>query len=182
MWIARLTSLITSLAFLSTCLLAGAVLLAYSGVALTAWMGQYGGWFFPVPLIFIVAMYLLRYSAGLLMLARGEHAAVLAYCLPRVEVSLAVGRSEAGLNRYAAAEAHRRAGSPEAAHRLLEMESEAPGRQDVAQLLLTARAEALLDMGRRDEALAIAGVLFEKPLGGARKAIAELDARLKAAD
>lgn len=181
MWIARLTSLITSLAFLSTFLLAVAVLLAYSGVVWTVWMGQYGGWFFPFPLIFIVAMYLLRYSAGLLMLERGEHDAVLFYCLPRLDVSLAVGRSEAGLNRYAAAEAHRRTGSPEAAHRLLDVKIKAPGRRDVAQLLQAARAEALLDLGRRDEAQAIAEVLFEKPLGGARKAIAALEARLHAA-
>lgn len=180
MWIARLTLLITILAFVSTVALVVVFVLAARGVALTMVVGQYGGWFLPIPFIFVVGTYLMRYSAGLLML-RGDHLqAVLDYCQPRTAVTLSVGRNEAALNRYATAEALRRMKKPKEALALLKAPEKPPWRKDVKQLLYVVQAEALLDLERMDEAKAILDTLAkEKPSSGAKREVTKAIERLE---
>ncbi len=182
MWIARLTVGVTALAFAATVALVVAAVVAIKGLALVVFMGDFGGWLLPIPFVLIVATYLLRYSAGLLMLRRGHLPAALHYCLPRRTTSLSVGANEAAINRYAAAEAHRLAGQPERALRLLDEAHKAPWRGDIKQLLFAARAEALIDLERREEARAILDALVaHKPSSGARRAVTSAQVRLGAA-
>ena len=174
MWIARLTLLITALAFISTVALVVLFVLAARGIALTSVIGQYGGWFFPIPFVLVVATYLMRYSAGLLMLRGEHHEAALGYCRPRSAVSLSVGRDEAGLNRYAAAEALRQLKRPREALTLLEAPEKPPWRRDVKQLLYAARVEALLDLERLEEAgVIVEGLSGEEAAGGAKRAVTQ---------
>jgi len=167
--IGRLTVWVTALAFLTTVALVTAMVLSLQGVAEAVFTIRYWGWFFPLPFVLVVATYLLRHSAGLLMLARGDGEGVLSYCLPRVDVSVSVGRNEAALNRYAAAEATRTTGLPAEALTLLEADFKAPWRKDVSQLLLVARAQSLLDLDRPGEARAILATLGEGAISAGSK-------------
>ncbi len=179
MWIIRLTMLTTVLAFVSTVGLAIAFALAYKGIALRPFMMSYGGYFFPVPFVLTVITYLLRHSAGLMLLRRGKLKEALVYCQPRVDTTWTVGRNEAALNRYVCAEVHRLEDKPKEALALLEAKHTAPWRLDVKQLLYVARAQAFLALGRPTEAQAIAEVLSQqRPTSGSKEARAALTAAL----
>ena len=177
--IGRVTVWVTVLAFLTTAGLVTLFLLSVNGIALSVVTVRYWGWFFPLPFVLVVATYLLRHSAGLLMLARGDAQGTLTYCLARVETSVTVGRNEAALNRYAAAEALRTTGRPVDALALLEVQFKAPWRSDVRELLLVARAQSFFDLGRREEAEAIVNALARaRVAAGSRRAFEELRRRV----
>lgn len=174
MWIARLTLGVTALAFISTVALAVVFLLAWSGAPWGMAVAMWGGYFVPAPFLLVLATWLLRHSAGVMMLRRGLHEATLAWCGPRSAPSISVGRDEAGLNRFARAEALRRTGRPAEALEVLERSVPAPRRRDVRQMLHAAHALALLDLGRDKEGMAVLEVLAaEEPRRGAREIVAE---------
>jgi len=115
----------------------------------------YGHWLTLGTILLFPLAVLLRFRAGLMMLRRGNLDDAIRYCQPRAQVTLTVGRDEAAVNRYVAAEAFRRQGDPATSLKLLEQESPAPFIAAHRQLLSLARALALSALSRSDEANAI---------------------------
>jgi hypothetical protein len=152
MWVGRAAVAMTGLSFAVTVGTVLAFLAASRGWGLTGWMLHNGLSLVAVCLLMVVGTHLLRRGAGLWMLSRGAWAQALEYCGARSAPTLTVGRNEAGLNRYVAAEALRRLGRAAEGLALLDASHAPPWRKDTRQLLALARVEVLLDLGRADEA------------------------------
>ncbi|MEO1272178.1 MAG: hypothetical protein AAFX99_29125 [Myxococcota bacterium] len=155
MWIRLTTQVLSGLTFVAVIVLAALFVLAYRGIALQTVMIQYGlVWVLIVSAMMIVTV-LLRYRAGMMMLHRNQLDEALRYCQPRSTVTLTVGRDEAAINRYVAAEAHHRRGAATAALALLDAEHTAPRSAHLTRLLTLTRAAALIQAGRPDEGRAL---------------------------
>ena len=98
------------------------------------------------PLSLIVVTYLLRMGVGKWLLRAGHHREAYDYSHARRVRSVTVGGTEAGVNRFVAAEASRRLGRPQEAIEILDERYRAPRREAVRQLLATARVDATADL------------------------------------
>lgn len=173
MWLIHLTRLALGLSFLATAAYAVAFLLTARGLISLELALRFGLPLMLVPLILIVGTHLLRRSLGALLLRKGLHPEAVSYCQPRTRPSLSVGRNEAAFNLYVAAEATRRMGRPAAALELLDQIPARPWRSDTGQLLKLARAWAMADLGRSQEAAQITAALQEEGLTRAAREPAE---------
>ena len=152
MWIRHLTVILTWL--LGGCVFGLALLfLAASWTqGLLRFVVDWGHWLTLIPITLFPIAVLLRFRAGLMMLNRGHLDDALRYCKPRAQTSLTVGRDEAALNCYVAAEVLRRQGAPETALELLNTTGPAPIIAAHRQLLSLAKALSLLALDKTEEA------------------------------
>ncbi|MBH25846.1 MAG: hypothetical protein CMH57_15675 [Myxococcales bacterium] len=149
------TIALTWIAFGVVMTLALLFVMAYRGFMMQQLMIDYGMVLVLITSLLMVTAVLLRYRAGLMMLSRGQLDEALRYCQPRSTVTLTVGRDEAAINRYVAAEAHRRRGAATAALALLDSEHTTPRSASLSRMLRIARAAAMIDSGRAEEGKAL---------------------------
>ncbi len=178
-----LTQILTWTLFAAVLGLAVLFVIAYRGIALQFAMADYGLWLVGAVFVLMVVTVFVRFRAGLMMLERGQLVDAVAYCQPRSSTSLTVGRDEASANCYAAAEAHRRRGSPAGALALLDSVNTEPRSKTLVQMLRLARASALIELGRVEEGRAILTAV-EGEVGSreARQALASARALLSGGD
>jgi len=139
----RVAVAISGLAFASTVLYALMFLLVFKRVVTPQFFVDYGLILGCVPLALIVATYLLRLGAGRWMLAAGDMREAYDYAYPRRRSGVTIGRTEAAVNRYVAAEATRCMGRPEQALEILDEEYAVPWRPAVRAMLARARDETV---------------------------------------
>jgi len=149
------TVVFTWIAFAVVMGLALLFVMAYKGFMLQQMMIDYGMILVLITSVLMVTAVTLRYRVGLMLLARNQLDEALRYCQPRSTVTLTVGRDEAAINRYVAAEAHRRRGAAAAALALLDSEHTTPRSASLSRMLRIARAAALIDSDRPEEGRAL---------------------------
>ena len=147
MWIRVLTMAMTTTLCLAVFGLALLFMAASWTEGLRGLVLTYGLWMTLGVFALLVLTVFMRYHAGLMLLKRGEHEEALRYSRPRVTANVTVGKNEAAINRYVAAEALRRMGSPVAALAQLDIRAAAPRNQTLKQMLKIARASALIATG-----------------------------------
>jgi hypothetical protein len=146
-YLGRATVAVSVCAFVSTVAFAVLFLLVFKRVYEPPIFVDYGLALGCVPLALIAATYLLRLGAARWMLEAGCLDEAYEYSHSRRKGGVTVGRTEAAVNRYVAAEAVRRMGRPEEALRILDEDYRAPRRRAILVLLERARAHSLSDLG-----------------------------------
>ena len=131
----KIAVLLTVLAFAATAGFALVFLLVFKGVIWAEWFVDYGLLIAVGPLALIAATYLVRLGASKWMLDAGALEEAFAYASPRRRASVAIGPTEAAVNRYVAAEAARRLGRIDEARAILSEPYRAPWRPAARKLL-----------------------------------------------
>ncbi len=126
---------LTVLAFLTTATYAVFFLLVYKAVVYAEWFVEHGLLLAAVPLVLIAATYLVRLGASKWMLDAGAWSEAYNYAHPRRRAGIAIGPTEAAVNRYVAAESARRMGRLDDARRILSEKYKAPWRRAARDLL-----------------------------------------------
>lgn len=170
MWLRYATVLLTWLTSVAIAGLAGWFLWAARDDVAREALLAYGFVAIPLSFVMLFGTIVLRHRVSIWLMERGDFGAAMLYGRPRCYPSLAVGRDEAASNRYAVAEALRRQGQAAAALATLDGETTPPRGREMVALLALARASALADLGREEQAKGVLEALGEAPTKGRAKA------------
>jgi hypothetical protein len=144
----RLAVGLTVVAFVATAAYALFFLLVFKAVIAAGWFVEHGLLLAAVPLVLIAATYLARLGVAKWMLDAGALPEAYAYAYPRRRAGIAIGPTEAAVNRYVAAESARQMGRLDDARAILAETYRTPWRPAARELLAKVKSALEKDAER----------------------------------